>query len=83
MRTRLNADIGDGKKIAREFNGIIDCCRKIHNSDGLYGFYRGYGVTIGGIVAYRAMYFGLFDTGKVLLFQDARRANMAAMWVFA
>ena len=32
---------------------------------------------------YRASYFGMFDTGKVLLFEDIKKANFFAMWGFA
>jgi solute carrier family 25 (adenine nucleotide translocator) protein 4/5/6/31 len=32
---------------------------------------------------YRAAYFGMFDTGKTLLFEDPRKANIFAMWGFA
>ena len=80
-RTRLAADVGVGK--GREFTGIIDCLRKCSASDGIQGLYRGYTVSIGGIVFYRMMYFGLFDTGKVLLFEDMKRANILTVWSFA
>lgn len=61
-RTRLAADVGKGS--AREFTGLIDCLRKITKSDGLIGLYRGFVVSVQGIVVYRAAYFGLFDTAK-------------------
>jgi len=32
---------------------------------------------------YRAAYFGMFDTGKVLFWEDHRKANIFAMWAFA
>ena len=32
---------------------------------------------------YRASYFGMFDTGKVVLFPDAKKANIFYMWAFA
>ena len=61
-RTRLAADVGSGKK--REFTGIINCLTKIASKDGPQGLYRGFGISVAGIIAYRAAYFGLFDTGK-------------------
>lgn len=32
---------------------------------------------------YRAAYFGMFDTGKAVLFEDPRKANIFVMWAFA
>ncbi len=47
------------------------------------GLYRGFIISVIGIIFYRASYFGMFDTGKVLLFADAKKANFFAMWGFA
>lgn len=80
-RTRLAADVGSGK--AREFNGLVDCLRKVAISDGPQGLYRGFGISVIGIIAYRAAYFGMFDTGKAIMFADAKKANFFAMWAFA
>lgn len=80
-RTRLAADVGSGK--AREFNGLVDCLSKVAKADGPQGLYRGFGISVIGIVAYRASYFGCFDTGKAILFPDASKANMFVMWGFA
>ena len=80
-RTRLAADVGSGK--AREFNGLVDCLKKVALSDGPQGLYRGFGISVVGIIAYRAAYFGCFDTGKSMLFADTKNASMIAMWLFA
>ena len=45
--------------------------------------YRGFGISIAGIMMYRGAYFGLFDTGKGVLFSDPKTSNVAAMWLFA
>lgn len=83
-RTRLAADVKGGKKGGeREFNGLVDCLQKIYKSDGPIGLYRGFIISVIGIIAYRASYFGMFDTGKVLLFKDHKKANIFAMWGFA
>ena len=80
-RTRLAADVGgDG---AREFNGLVDCLQKIFAKDGPAGLYRGFGISVVGIIAYRASYFGMFDTGKAIMFPDAKKASIFAMWAFA
>lgn len=80
-RTRLAADVGSGKE--REFNGLVDCLKKSAAKDGVAGLYRGFGISVVGIIAYRASYFGMFDTGKVMLFEDIKKANFFAMWAFA
>lgn len=80
-RTRLAADVGQGKD--REFTGLIDCLKKVAASDGVSGLYRGFGISVVGIIAYRAAYFGMFDTGKAMLFPDAKNASILAMWAFA
>merc|ERR1712160_226027 len=55
-RTRLAADVGSGGD--REFTGLIDCLKKVAGKDGMAGLYRGFGISVIGIVAYRASYFG-------------------------
>ena len=82
-RTRLAADVGTGPGGEREFNGLVDCIKKCAANDGVGGLYRGFGISVVGIIAYRAAYFGMFDTGKVLLFEDIKKANFLAMWGFA
>jgi solute carrier family 25 (adenine nucleotide translocator) protein 4/5/6/31 len=80
-RTRLAVDVGSGK--SREFTGLMDCLTKTYKSDGIYGLYRGFGISVLGIIFYRASYFGMFDTGKVLLFADSKKTNFFVMWAFA
>jgi solute carrier family 25 (adenine nucleotide translocator) protein 4/5/6/31 len=80
-RTRLAADVGSGGQ--REFTGLIDCLKKVASKDGAAGLYRGFGISVIGIIGYRASYFGMFDTGKVMLFEDIKTANFFAMWGFA
>lgn len=58
-RTRLASDVGGGKKT---FNGIFDCIRKTAASSGALGLYNGFGASVGGVVAYRGMQLGCFDT---------------------
>jgi len=65
-RTRLAADIGKAGA-AREFSGLGNCLSSIFKSDGLVGLYRGFGVSVQGIIIYRAAYFGFFDTAKGML----------------
>ncbi|KAK4536582.1 hypothetical protein CDCA_CDCA09G2607 [Cyanidium caldarium] len=80
-RTRLAADIGKGKD--RAFNGLGDCIAKIYKSDGLVGLYQGFGVSIQGIIVYRAAFFGFFDTAKAMLLRDPRNAPVWQSWIIA
>jgi len=77
-RTRLAADVGSGG--AREFTGIVDCLRKIAMKDGPQGLYRGFGISVAGIIFYRAAYFGMFDTAKEMFLKDA---NVLMKWAVA
>lgn len=58
-RTRLASDVGTGKQ---QFNGLLDCLSKTVKSSGIGGLYNGIGVSVTGIIPYRGVYFGLFDT---------------------
>merc|ERR1719261_164625 len=58
-RTRLASDVGSGKQ---QFNGLIDCLTKTVKASGFLGLYNGVGVSVVGIIPYRGVYFGLFDT---------------------
>jgi solute carrier family 25 (adenine nucleotide translocator) protein 4/5/6/31 len=70
-RTRLAADVGKGAA-ERQFQGLTDCLSKVYKSDGLKGLYQGFGVSVLGIIAYRACYFGGYDTLKRILFSDGK-----------
>jgi len=59
-RTRLASDVGSGKKT---FNGLADCLVKTAKGpSGVMGLYNGFGVSVIGIIPYRGVYFGLFDS---------------------
>lgn len=81
-RTRLAVDIGKSGS-DRQFNGLLDCLVKIARSDGVLGLYRGFGISVMGIIAYRGAYFGLFDTGNAILFGEGKNSNFFLMWAFA
>jgi solute carrier family 25 (mitochondrial adenine nucleotide translocator), member 4/5/6/31 len=80
-RTRLAMDVGKG--VNREFEGFIDCLTKVTKTDSVYGLYRGYGITVSGIVIYRALYFGMFDTGRQVLFNPTEKPSTFVLWIFA
>merc|ERR1712215_434233 len=76
-RTRLGADVGKAGK--REFSGLGDCLVKIFKADGLTGLYRGFAVSVQGIIIYRAAFFGLYDTAKGM----TGKTNILVSWMIA
>jgi len=59
-RTRLASDVGGTKKT---FNGLADCLVKTAKGpSGIMGLYNGFGVSVIGIIPYRGVYFGMYDT---------------------
>ncbi|XP_042495551.1 ADP,ATP carrier protein 1, mitochondrial [Macadamia integrifolia] len=85
-RTRLANDAkaakGGGE---RQFNGMIDVYRKTLKSDGIAGLYRGFNISCVGIIVYRGLYFGMYDSLKPVLLvgklQDSFFASFALGWV--
>jgi len=65
-RTRLAADVGKDKT-NRQFTGLLQCISSIMKTDGVIGLYRGFVVSIQGIIVYRGAFFGLFDTAKAFI----------------
>jgi len=59
-RTRLASDVGSGK---RDFNGLGDCLMKTATGPkGPLALYNGFGVSVAGIIPYRGVYFGMYDS---------------------
>jgi len=59
-RTRLASDVGTG---TRDFKGLGDCLVKTASGPkGILGLYNGFGVSVVGIIPYRGVYFGLYDS---------------------
>jgi len=57
-RTRLASDVGNH----RDFNGLYDCLKQTYKASGFRGLYNGFGVSVAGIIPYRGVYFGLYDS---------------------
>jgi len=67
-RTRLANDSKAAKKGGeRQFNGLIDVYKKTLASDGVAGLYRGFNISCVGIIVYRGLYFGMYDSLKPVL----------------
>lgn len=78
---RLAADTGKSAA-EREFSGLGNCLVKIFKSDGLGGLYRGFGVSVQGIIIYRAAFFGFYDTAKGVL-PDPKNTPILISWAIA
>lgn len=72
-RTRLANDNKASKKGGeRQFNGLLDVYKKTLATDGVQGLYRGFNISCVGIIVYRGLYFGLYDSLKPVVL----RGNM-------
>lgn len=78
-RTRLANDAKSSKKGGeRQFNGLADVYKKTLASDGIAGLYRGFGPSVVGIVVYRGLYFGMYDSIKPVLLTGSLEGNFLA-----
>jgi len=79
-RTRLANDAkGSAKGSApRQFNGLVDVYRKTLASDGIAGLYRGFVPSVVGIVVYRGLYFGMYDSIKPVVLVGPLEGNFLA-----
>jgi solute carrier family 25 (adenine nucleotide translocator) protein 4/5/6/31 len=81
-RTRLANDSKSAKKGGqRQFNGLIDVYRKTLQTDGIQGLYRGFNISCVGIVVYRGLYFGLYDSVKPLLPSNLKDSFIASFFL--
>lgn len=78
---RLAADVGKAGG-EREFTGLGNCLTKIFKADGIVGLYRGFGVSVQGIIIYRASYFGFYDTARGML-PDPKKTPFLVSWGIA
>jgi len=69
-RTKLANDLKGKGGGERQYNGLIDVYRKTIATDGIAGLYRGFVISCVGIVVYRGLYFGLYDSIKPILLGD-------------
>lgn len=81
-RTRLAND-AKVTKIGgeRQFNGLIDVYKKTLKSDGIAGLYRGFTVSWVGIVVYRGLYFGLYDSLKPVVLVGKLQVCKLIIWL--
>ncbi|KAL1690191.1 mitochondrial carrier domain-containing protein [Schizophyllum commune] len=81
-RTRLANDAkstkGGGE---RQFNGLIDVYKKTLASDGIAGLYRGFVPSVAGIIVYRGLYFGLYDSLKPVVLVGSLEGSFLASFL--
>merc|ERR1712113_1336430 len=80
-RTRLASDVGSGKKT---FDGLFDCIKKTALAPGgFFALYAGFGVSVVGIVGYRGLQLGCFDTITGLNPYQSDKGVLGAVTTFA
>jgi len=81
-RTRLANDAKSAKGGGdRQFNGLVDVYKKTLASDGIAGLYRGFMPSVAGIVVYRGLYFGMYDSLKPVVLTGALEGNFLASFL--
>jgi len=81
-RTRLANDAKSAKKGGeRQFSGLIDVYKKTLASDGIVGLYRGFGPSVAGIIVYRGLYFGMYDSLKPVVLIGPLENNFLASFL--
>merc|ERR1712048_339272 len=80
-RTRLASDVGSGKKTS---SGLFDCMKKTAKGPGgFFALYAGFGVSVVGIVGYRGLQLGCFDTITGLNPYKTDKGVLGALSTFA
>ncbi|ONK65535.1 uncharacterized protein A4U43_C07F38100 [Asparagus officinalis] len=81
-RTRLANDAKAAKKGGeRQFNGLVDVYKKTLKSDGIAGLYRGFNISCVGIIVYRGLYFGMYDSLKPVVLVGSLEDNFLASFL--
>jgi solute carrier family 25 (adenine nucleotide translocator) protein 4/5/6/31 len=81
-RTRLANDAKSAKKGGeRQFNGLVDVYRKTLATDGIAGLYRGFVPSVAGIIVYRGLYFGMYDSIKPVVLVGSLEGNFLASFL--
>ena len=81
-RTRLANDNKSAKKGGeRQFNGLIDVYKKTIASDGVAGLYRGFVPSVVGIIVYRGLYFGMYDSLKPVVLVGSLQGSFLASFL--
>lgn len=79
-RTRLAADASQ-HGAERRFKGLTDVYKQTYATDGILGLYRGFAPSVVGIMVYRGLYFGLYDSTKPVLLTGKLERSFAASFL--
>ncbi len=60
---------------------MVDVYKKTLATDGISGLYRGFGPSVLGIVVYRGLYFGMYDSIKPVLLVGPLEGNFLASFL--
>lgn len=60
-------------KDSREFTGLWNCLSTTYKSDGIFGLYRGFTISVFASFLYRASYFGCFGWAKAFFSSHGQR----------
>jgi solute carrier family 25 (adenine nucleotide translocator) protein 4/5/6/31 len=83
-RTRLSADLKSVKGGGgRQFTGLIDVYKQTLKTDGIAGLYRGFVPNLAGIIVYRGLYFGTYDTVRDTVLIGPLKGNFLASFAVA
>ena len=63
----------------RRYRGFFHCFREVVRNDSPFALYRGMLLSFVGVVVYRGLYFGLYDSGRQLVPKN----NILGMFFFA
>ncbi|KAI1724347.1 mitochondrial carrier protein [Ditylenchus destructor] len=80
-RTRLAVDMGKDTS-SREFKGLVDCFVKIAKHDGFFGLYRGFLPSVQYIFIYRSLYYGIFDSLRILFSKNRKHDDITFVVAF-
>lgn len=79
-RTRITTDLGKGKD--KLYNGFTDVCQKTYSEGGIKALYRGFNISVAGIIPYRALYFAGYDTLKSIFLRE-EKSSFWKKWVIS
>jgi len=84
-RTRLANDAKSAAKAGvaseRQFNGLVDVYKKTLAADGVAGLYRGFVPSVVGIIVYRGLYFGMYDSLKPVVVTGSLQGSFLASFL--
>lgn len=82
---RMAADLGIRDPAHKRVDpaGMWHVWRRAVSEGGLPGLYRGFGVSLAATLAYKSLYFGLYDTSKGYFFGEGGDSTLLQKWVLA